>query len=121
MRRTLLLLALLVAGLGGAVPGDSARSGDVDAFGSSAFQASAGGLLVPGTGLDSAGPGPRPLSRRGDSAVHGSATLLQRRQLDAAWVSRATEHLQFAGRLALARSGSLTSAPSTAPPSFPLI
>lgn len=120
MRRTLMLLALLVAGMEGAgTPQPLATAAGAhgiagtDGVGPAAFVRSAGGGAQ-ATWQEGSGPGPRPLGRRRDLlAPTPLSALLSARA--AACAAQAITHRAYAAPHALARAG-LPAFHTTAPP-----
>lgn len=126
MRRTLLLLALLVAGFGGA--GYDGPIGAVEAaheitaetgVSSAAIVRAARplALTVPEPG---SGPAPRAGARRGVMHAQAAVSPVEVAARATTFQARRTEHLQYSALLAAARAGLLAS-PTTAPPPFPLV
>lgn len=126
MRRTLMLLALLVAGIGGdgvaapavAVVGHHEISAG-DVLGPAAFARSAS----QGHGsirLDGSGPAPRLSSLRSDLPEILDRRPLRLASRNAAFEARVRTYRQYANLLARARTA-LVSSPTTAPPPFLLI
>lgn len=126
MRRTLVLLALLVVGFGDGGYDDPIRAGGAtheikaDAAVSSAAILRATSMVVLPASENNAGPGLRPAVRRGDGQTLASGIPLHLAGRAASFGARRAEHRQYAAPHAAARAG-LLSSPTTAPPPFPLV
>lgn len=126
MRRFLLLLALVPAGIGGArgAPTVEIGGGPYEIEARDGLEPAA--FLRPGTpqlfpvGQDDSGPSPRPLVRRPGSPGLRPGLPLPPDGRAAAFQARHTDHRQFAARLAMQRAGRI-GFPTTAPPPFTLV
>lgn len=126
MRRTLLLLGLLVAGLGGGGYDDPVRAVGspheitADAAVSSAAIVRATSPVVLPAPENNAGPGPHPAVRRGGGQALAFVDPPHLAGRAAAFGARRAQHRKYAAPHAAARAG-LLSSPTTAPPPFPLV
>lgn len=122
MRRTLMLLAVLLAGLGGTgAPTAQLPAAAAHAL-STAEDATAAALLrSAGTPLTAAwqegsGPDPRPLSRRPHVAPRAGALVAALTSRSEPFRARAATHRAHTTPLALTLAGRFSSSPSTPPP-----
>ena len=126
MRRILLLLALVAAGVGSGPGGGSTVATDGPYEISARDGAQPAAFLRPGVpqlsalGPADSGPSPGPVFRR-QASPHAHARLpLPLDARAAAFEARQDDHRQFAARFAMQRAGR-NAFPSTAPPPFPLV
>ena len=123
MRRTLILLALSVAGMGGsgtAHPGAPVAGmheiAPVDGSLSAAFLRSAAGSVAVAW-QDGSGPAPRPLFRRSGALSARNAPLGRSHAHGPAFRAQCAAHRDYAARLALSRAGGTSFNTTTPPPS----
>ncbi|MBW3554988.1 MAG: hypothetical protein KY466_15890 [Gemmatimonadetes bacterium] len=122
MRRTLILLALFLAGIGGTRSAHSAAPAagvheiaSLDGATSAAFLRSAG--LTPSVAWqEGSGPAPRPLHRRPGLLPAPNELVGDFRARAAAFRARSTTHRRYAAPLALSRAGRASFNTTTPPP-----